>query len=75
MSLRSPASAPSRSRLTLARPFIVLAGVAAIASLAACSAPPDKPSPVANAVANTSAALRADDDMKTVLDAFAALDP
>ncbi|MDR5826754.1 alpha/beta hydrolase [Caballeronia sp. LP006] len=44
-------------------------------SLAACNSAPDKPSPVANAVANATAAVRADDDMKTVLDAYAALDP
>lgn len=47
----------------------------AISLLAGCSSAPDKPSPVANAVAKTTAALRADDDMKTVLDAFAAMDP
>ncbi|WP_235938856.1 alpha/beta hydrolase [Schauerella aestuarii] len=75
MSMRSSVPAQTTARRPFARPFILLAGVAAIASLAACSAPADKPSPVANAVANTSAALRADDDMKTVLDAFAALDP
>ena len=54
---------------------LVAAGVAAIGGLAACSTAPDRPSPVANAVADASTAPRADDDMKVVLDAFDSLNP
>ncbi|SDV46248.1 alpha/beta hydrolase [Chitinasiproducens palmae] len=52
----------------------VLAASAAFL-LSACNTPPDKPSPVANAVAKASAQVRADQDMLTVLNAFQALDP
>lgn len=44
-------------------------------TLVACSAPSDKPSPIANAVSKTTASLRADDDMLAVLNALAAMDP
>ena len=57
------------------RPFLVASSLLALGTLAACNTPPDRPSPVANAVSEAAAALRADDDMKTVLDTFASLNP
>ncbi|QEI07481.1 alpha/beta hydrolase [Pigmentiphaga aceris] len=57
------------------RPTLIASSLVALGALAACSTPSDRPSPLANAVSNTSAALRADDDMKTVLDTFASLNP
>jgi len=65
------AAAPTRR----IRPFLVAGSLLALGTLAACNTAPDRPSPVANAVSETAAALRADDDMKTVLDTFAALNP
>ncbi|WP_144630828.1 alpha/beta hydrolase [Bordetella genomosp. 13] len=49
--------------------------VASVLVLGACASAPDKPSPAADAVSKASAAVRADDDMKAVLDAYAAMDP
>jgi acetyl esterase len=58
-----------------ARRSTIALAACALLTLAACNSAPDKPSPVANAVAKASAAVRADDDMKAVLDAQAAMDP
>lgn len=69
----SPSSATAPTRRI--RPFLVAGSLLALGALAACSTPPDRPSPVANAVSDAAAALRADDDMKTVLDTFASLNP
>lgn len=59
----------------LKRPALIVLSCVTLAVLAACASAPDKTSPVANAVAKTAAVLRADDDMKAVLDASAAQDP
>jgi acetyl esterase/lipase len=69
---RPATQASAQSRL---RPVLVAAGLVALGGIAACTTPGDRPSPVANAVSNASAALRADDDMKAVLDNFASLNP
>ena len=69
-----PATADTTS-LSRFRPLFLAAGLAALGGIAACTTPSDRPSPVANAVADASAALRADDDMKAVLDSFASLNP
>ena len=63
------------ARSSVLRPALMATVVASLATLAACSAPPDRPSPLANAVAKAGAALRADSDMKAVLDAYSNLDP
>ncbi len=71
-----PSFAPASGAFNRAwRPAVRVVGVAAVATLAACSAPPDRPSPAAEAVSKAAAAVRADADMKVVLDAFAALNP
>jgi acetyl esterase/lipase len=68
-------AAVDASSLSRLRPVLVAAGLIALGGIAACSTPSDRPSPVANAVSEASAALRADDDMKAVLDNFASLNP
>lgn len=65
----------SSARPSVLRPALLATVIASLATLTACSAPPDKPSPIANAVASVGAVLRADADMKAVLDAHANLDP
>jgi acetyl esterase/lipase len=65
----------ARGLATSLRPVMIAAGLVALGGLAACSTAPDRTSPVADAVSNASAAVRADDDMKTVLDTFASLNP
>jgi acetyl esterase/lipase len=70
-----PTAAADTSSLSRLRPVLIAAGLVALGGIAACTAPADRPSPVANAVSDASAALRADDDMKAVLDNFASLNP
>ncbi|MCY0388517.1 alpha/beta hydrolase [Robbsia sp. Bb-Pol-6] len=75
--MRLPSDLNDRSngvfRLRLASSAVILATATLL--LGACSTPSDKPSPLANAVAKTTADVRADDDMLSVLNALASLHP
>ncbi|MGI4983336.1 MAG: alpha/beta hydrolase [Janthinobacterium lividum] len=76
--MRLPSDLDNRSngafRLRLVSSAVILATSASL-MLSACASDSDKPSPLANAVAKTTAQVRADDDMLSVLNALASLHP
>lgn len=74
-SLHCNAAMPTRRSHRRSKPLVPALAAIAITVTAACSGPPDKPAPATNAISNTIGAIRADNDMLNVLNAYAGLDP
>lgn len=73
--MTSRPTAAAHGKASHLRPALAAAGLAALSGITACTTAPDRASPPTDAVSNVAAEVPADDDMKTVLNSLAALNP